>query len=157
MTDGYSAYDAPAREAGIRHATCMAHVWREFHDVLKADRTNSRASEAMTLIGKLYGLESKCAHATPADRLEAQQTALILAAFRTWLHQTGADITPNSALAQAVSYVINSLDGLGTVSRSGYTLGQFAAVSAIPRLRRNNRHPQGPPISAIYQDGVQVV
>ena len=114
MTDRYGAYDRPTQEAGIRHATCMAHVRRKFHDVLKAERKNSHAAEAMTLIGKLYDIEREYAHATPADRLEARQTrsAPILQAFRAWLYQAAATITPKSALGQAMSYAINSLDGL---------------------------------------------
>jgi transposase len=114
MTDDYGAYDRPTREAGIRHAACMAHVRRKFHDVLKADRKNRHAAEAMALIGRLYDVEREYAHATPADRLEARQkkSAPVLQEFREWLYRTGADITPKSALGQAVSYAIKNLDGL---------------------------------------------
>jgi hypothetical protein len=114
MTDRYGAYDAPTRSAGIKHATCMAHVRRNFHDVLKADRKNPHAQEAMALIGKLYEIEREYAHAKPTDRLQARQTqsAPVLRAFRTWLYDRGQTVTPQSALGKAVSYAINSLEGL---------------------------------------------
>ena len=114
MTDRYGAYDAPARNAGIRHAACMAHVRRKFHDVLKADRRNQYAQEAMTLIGKLYEIERDYAHAIPTERLDARHrlSAPVLQALRTWLYRSGAMVVPNSALGQAVSYATNSLNGL---------------------------------------------
>jgi len=114
MTDRYGAYDAPTRDAGIRHAACMAHVRRKFHDVLKADRKNSHAQEAMALIGKLYEIERAHAHTTPAERLTARQTQSkpVLQAFRTWLFRLGETVMPKSALGQAVRYATNSLEGL---------------------------------------------
>lgn len=114
MTDRYGAYDAPARTGGIRHASCMAHVRRKFHDVLKSDKKNRHAAEALTLIGKLYEIERENVHAMPEDRLEARRTksAPVLQAFRSWLYRIGASITPKSALGQAVSYATNSLQGL---------------------------------------------
>jgi transposase len=114
MTDRYSAYEGPTQAAGIRHASCMAHVRRKFHDVLKADRKNRHAQEAMTLIGKLYDIEREYAHASPQDRLAARQTRStpVFEAFRAWLYRMGATVTPKSALGQAVSYATNSLAGL---------------------------------------------
>lgn len=114
MTDRYSAYNAPAKSGGIRHAACMAHVRRKFHDVLKADRSNPHAQEAITLIGQLYTIERDYAHASAAQRLEVRQTqaAPVLRAFRSWLYRTAADGMPKSALGEAVRYAINSLDGL---------------------------------------------
>jgi transposase len=63
---------------------------------------------------RLYDVERQYAHAAPADRLDTRRikSAPLLQEFLPWLYQTGADITPKSALGQAVNYAIKNLDGL---------------------------------------------
>jgi len=47
MSDAYAAYNGPTSRAGIIHASCMAHVRRKFHDVIKIEPHNPQAQKAL--------------------------------------------------------------------------------------------------------------
>lgn len=114
MSDAYSAYARPAKEGGIVHAACMAHVRRNFRAVLKADRRNDKAREAMALIQALYEVEGRHKNSTPQERLEARKTesTAIMNRFRTWLYAEAPGVLPKSSLGKAISYAINQLGKL---------------------------------------------
>lgn len=114
MSDAYAAYDGPAKEGGITHAACMAHVRRNFRAVLKADRRNGKAREAMALIQALYEVEGRHKNSTPQERLEARRTesTAIMNRFRTWLYAEAPGVLPKSSLGKAISYAINQLGKL---------------------------------------------
>jgi transposase len=114
MSDAYAAYDRPAKESGITHAACMAHVRRNFREVLKADSRNEKAQEAMALIQALYAVERRHAQSTPQERFDARMTesTAIMNRFRTWLYAAVPGVLPKSSLGKAIAYAINQLPRL---------------------------------------------
>jgi hypothetical protein len=56
--DGYSAYTQFENTTDIIVSNCWAHARRKFIEAQTFD--NTRASEVLTLIAQLYGIEKKC-------------------------------------------------------------------------------------------------
>jgi transposase len=114
MVDGYGAYPAATHGTGIILAACMAHVRRNFHDIVKADSKNPHAREALSLIGKLYAIERDIADATDDERLAARQekSLPIFEEFRTWLYKQAETALPRSTLGKAVAYAVALLNRL---------------------------------------------
>ena len=111
MTDGYDGYNAVARIDGIERLACWAHVRRRFVEATRVQPKGKRgrADEAVSLIGKLYGVERQCKDAAPEARhLARQQSSVpVLAALRAWMLQHTPLVTPKSALGTALAYMGN--------------------------------------------------
>ena len=92
MTDGYDGYNAIARTPGIERLACWAHVRRRFVDAVRVQPKGKRgkADEAVSLIGKLYGIEREYKDAKLEDRHAARQrvSVPILAELHAWMLQT---------------------------------------------------------------------
>lgn len=58
LVDGYSAYTQFENTPDITVSNCWAHARRKFIDAQSFD--NARASEVLTLIAQLYGVEKEC-------------------------------------------------------------------------------------------------
>ena len=111
MTDGYDGYNAVARIDGIERLACWAHVRRRFVEATRVQPKGKRgrADEAVSLIGKLYGVERQYKDAAPEARhLARQQSSVpVLAALRAWMLQHTPLVTPKSALGTALAYMGN--------------------------------------------------
>lgn len=111
MTDGYDGYNAVARIDGIERLACWAHVRRRFVEATRVQPKGKRgrADEAVSLIGKLYGVEREYKDATPEVRyLARQQSSMpVLAALHAWMLQNTPLVTPKSALGTALAYMGN--------------------------------------------------
>lgn len=111
MTDGYDGYNAVARIEGIERLACWAHVRRRFVDATRVQPKGKRgrADEAVSLIGKLYGVEREHKDAAPQVRhLARQQRSVpVLAELRAWMLQNTPLVTPKSALGTALAYMGN--------------------------------------------------
>lgn len=109
MTDGYDGYNRLARQEGIEHLACWAHVRRRFVDAVKVQSKGRRglADEGVRLIGQLYSLEREHKASTEAERLAARQqrSVPVLAQIRQWLDKTRPGVVPKSALGMALSYL----------------------------------------------------
>jgi hypothetical protein len=114
MTDDYASYNDVVTKQGIIRASCMAHVRRRFNDVLKANKKNRYAADAMSFITGLYQVERDHATDPPAEKLVArqQQSHSIFEQFRTWLYEYAPTVVPKSVLGTAISYAINLLPRL---------------------------------------------
>ena len=111
MTDGYDGYNAVARIDGIERLACWAHVRRRFVEATRVQPKGKRgrADEAVSLIGKLYGVERQYKDAAPEARhLARQQSSVpVLAALHAWMLQHTPLVTPKSALGTALAYMGN--------------------------------------------------
>jgi transposase len=111
MTDGYDGYNAVARINGIERLACWAHVRRRFVEATRVQPKGkrARADEAVSLIGKLYGVERENKDAAPEVRhLARQQRSVpVLAELRAWMLQNTPLVTPKSALGTALAYMGN--------------------------------------------------
>jgi len=121
MCDGYSAYPAAANQLHVTLAACMAHVRRQFHDILKGDPKNLHAQEALELIGALYAIERDCAALSTAERLAQRQLRSHpkFDEFRAWLYAKVASVAPSGALGKAVAYAVNLLPRLEVYLNDG--------------------------------------
>jgi len=54
QTDGYAGYNALGEREGVRHAGCLAHVRRKFHDVLQTGG-EKKAGKAQTVVSRCKG------------------------------------------------------------------------------------------------------
>jgi transposase len=108
MSDAYAAYNEPSRNSGIVQAACMAHVRRKFHDVLKIEKSNRMANEALGYIKALYDIERAYTDKPPNERLKARQekSVPIMKSFWKWLVAEGGQVRPGSTLGKAISYTI---------------------------------------------------
>ena len=108
MSDAYSAYNGPSRNAGIVQAACMAHVRRKYHDVLKIEKGNQKAQTAMGYIKALYDIEREHTDDPPDLRLAARQekSRPIMERFWEWLMAEAAHVIPGSTLGKAINYTI---------------------------------------------------
>ena len=82
--DGYSAYTQFENTPDIIVSNCWAHARRKFIDAGSFD--NAKASEVLTLIAQLYGVEKHCReHDFTTDQIKKarqQQSVRILAAIQ---------------------------------------------------------------------------
>jgi len=109
MCDGYGAYPSAVKELPITLAACMAHVRRKFVDVLKADRNNVYAHQAMNFIQDLYEIERKTAGLTDSEILSMRKVEAkpVFEDFQKWLYQASSFVLPKSSLGTAISYTVD--------------------------------------------------
>lgn len=94
--DAYVAYNEPSRNSGIVQAAYMAHARRKFHDVLKIEKGNSMANEALGYIKALYDVERDYSDKPPDERQKARQekSVPIMKSFWKWLVAAGGRVRP---------------------------------------------------------------
>jgi transposase len=112
LSDAASIYDVLYRESGIIAVYCWAHVRRAFWRALPTDK--SLATEALSIISKLFEVERQCALIAMPERtrVRAERARPLLALFDAWiaLHRGREDI--GAPLQAAIGYSINQRDGL---------------------------------------------
>ena len=117
QTDGFSGYDFLDRQAGVRHAGCLAHVRRKFMEVVKAqgkNRSSGSADQALAIIQQLYGLEKEAKQWSPAmiAAMRAEKARPIMENFHLWLTKRASQTPPKGLLGKAISYTLNQWDRL---------------------------------------------
>ncbi len=119
QTDGFSGYDFLDRQAGIRHAGCLAHVRRKFMEVVKAqgkNRTSGSADQALAIIQQLYGLEkeARVKQWSPAmiATMRAEKARPLMETFHQWLTKRAMQTPPKGLLGRATSYTLKQWDRL---------------------------------------------
>jgi transposase len=106
-SDGYAGYGAITRDPKITGLGCWAHARRKFikaQQALPKGQTSPKLQQALSLIGKLYGVERQAKDLKPDERhaLRQTQAAPILAQFKAWLERQ--DVNPQGLLGKAVAY-----------------------------------------------------
>jgi transposase len=111
QADGYAGFDRLYNEADpdhpIKEAACWAHVRRKFYDI-QVGTDSPVASEALTRIGELYGIETEIRGQPAAARQQVRQARAgpKLEAFHQWLIATARQLSKKSDLAGAVHYAL---------------------------------------------------
>lgn len=110
QTDGYDGYNAVVAANGLVHVGCWAHARRRFSDAVKAQgkkRKRGKAHRGLTLIRKLYRVESQAKKLTPEKRYGHRQRHAkpVLEELRTWLDQSLPQVPPTSATGKALHYL----------------------------------------------------
>lgn len=123
MTDDYAGYNAIAAQEGVERLGCWAHARRKFIEAQKAQPKGKtgRADMALNLINKLYGIERDTKDADDARRYETRQSQsqAILTQLKAWLDKTLGQVTPQSALGKAVSYLASNWSKLIRYTEAG--------------------------------------
>lgn len=108
QTDGYSVYDEFAARKSITGVGCMAHARRYFVDAQMVDP--DRAEWMLLRMQQLYAVEhyAREHQLSFARRHEKRQenAAPIMKEIKTWLDEHVQSVLPQSAIGQAVRYML---------------------------------------------------
>src|SRR6202789_747890 len=111
QADGYAGFDRLYNDQDphhpIKEAACWAHVRRKFYDIhVAAD--SPIASEALTRIGELYGIEAEIRGQSPETRQQVRQARAgpKLTDLHHWLIATVKKLSKKSDLAGAIHYAL---------------------------------------------------
>lgn len=107
QVDGYQAYE----KTQARLAGCWAHARRKFIEAkqVQGKKKTGKADVVLSLIQKLYGIESKIKDKTPAEKYEARQLQAkpIIDKLHKWLEQNQPRLVGKTKLAEAANYLAN--------------------------------------------------
>jgi transposase len=135
LTDGYSGYNALARQRGVAgHAACGAHVRRKFVEAAEGRRNTAAAHQMVALIAKLYAVERDVRDSTPDERKAAREarTKPILEKIEAWLDEKAPKVLPKGLLGQDIAYTRELWPQLTTFHEDGHIpLDNNAAENAI--------------------------
>jgi len=123
LSDGYSAYSALAKEAGIAgHAACWAHVRRKFVEAAEGRKNTAAAHQMVALIGQLYAVERALRESTPQERKAARQerSKPILDKIKAWLEEKVNKTLPKGLLGTAIAYALGLWPQLTTFLEDGH-------------------------------------
>jgi len=116
VSDAYAVYTSLQNENNIsfRRAGCMAHARRKFVEAARGGDT--RAEEAVRLIGKLYEVEKEAREAgldhAALQKVREEKSRPILDELRAWLANSLA-VLPKSPLGKAIGYAEDNWTALG--------------------------------------------
>jgi transposase len=110
---GYSGFNDLYRTGNVSEVACMAHVWRKFVDIHKAQGL-SIALEAIKRIAQLYDVEKDVRGQPPEVRMKARQSRSkpIFDDLETWLQTQLPKISGKSSLAKAIRYALTRMKKL---------------------------------------------
>jgi transposase len=123
LTDGYSAYNALAREPGIAgRAACWAHVRRKFVEAAQGRKNTAAAHHMVALIGKLYAIERELRDSSPAECKAAREARSkpILDKIKAWLDEKAPKVLPKGLLGRAIAYTLGLWPQLTTFLEDGH-------------------------------------
>jgi transposase len=114
QSDGFSGYEAIARQPGIIHVGCWFHARRKFHDVVKAsggEGSKSLAQEALNMIAGIYAVEHEADERELSfegrAELRKEKSLPILNTFKAWLDNLVGKTSEKSLLGKAINYALN--------------------------------------------------
>ncbi|WP_068978925.1 IS66 family transposase [Aeromonas sp. EERV15] len=117
--DGYRVY---ASLEGVSLSCCWAHARRKFKDALLAQpKKTGKTSHALSTTQKLYAIEQLARALSPEARCQLRQEKAgpLLMAFKVWLVESQAQLTPKSYVGEAINYVLNQWDALNRYLENG--------------------------------------
>jgi transposase len=119
QVDGYQAY----AQTQATLVGCWAHARRKFIEAKQVQGNNKtgKADVALSLIQKLYGIESKLKDKTTEEKYEIrqQQTKPILDKLHQWLEQNQPRLIGKTKLAEAANYLANQWPKLNIYLEDG--------------------------------------
>jgi len=123
QTDGYAGYHELQARACIIAVGCWAHVRRKFMDIVKINKTEGKAFEAIKIIKQLYAIEKQARESQLAfDGIKSLRQAKakpIIDEFKNWLEKTLLGVPTQSPLAKAIQYTLNQWSMLLTYVDKG--------------------------------------
>lgn len=113
QVDGYVGYDATCKQENVTRLGCFDHARRYYVEAQKAiPKSNtkiSKASIAISKMGKLYTIEREIERLTPEQRYtERQKRSMpLLEEFKSWVDETIKKVDRDSLTWKALSYTQN--------------------------------------------------
>lgn len=121
QSDGYEAYDQFCGIEGVTGAACWAHARRKFVDALKENQ--ELATQAIVMIGKLYGVERKADEAgmdaVQRKELRQKEAYPVIRLMEKWCVDTYATVLESSLLGRATAYTYSLIDRLSVYVNDG--------------------------------------
>lgn len=121
QVDGYAAYEKTAAEL----AGCMAHARRKFMDAkvikTKSKAKTGKADVALSLIGKLYGIEGHLKTKSSDEKYQVRQAKSkpLMDKLNRWVLDNKEKVPPKSKLGEALTYWQNQAHKLETYLTDG--------------------------------------
>lgn len=107
QVDGYQAYE----QTQATLAGCSAHARRKFIEAkqVQGNKKTGKADVVLSLIQKLYGIESKAKDKTPDEKHEirTEQSRPVIDKLRLWVEQNQPRLIGKTKLAEAANYLAN--------------------------------------------------
>lgn len=107
QVDGYAAYE----KTQATLACCWSHARRKFIEAkeVQGKKRTGKADVVLSLIQKLYGIESKAKDKTPVEKHEirTQQSRPVIDKLRLWLEKNQPRLIGKTKLAEAANYLAN--------------------------------------------------
>ncbi|MCP5071648.1 MAG: IS66 family transposase [bacterium] len=119
VADAYPGYDKLFTQGGATEVACWAHTRRKFKTAASSEPT--LATEALALIGELYGIEKLGREFDPKERsaLRMRESLPRLQALRDWFAKTRATVLDKGPLAGAIDYALSNWAALERYVRDG--------------------------------------
>lgn len=137
QTDGYTGYNAAAKDAAV-HAGCWAHVRRYFVDAVKVNKLDPVAVDFVQRLDSLFAVDREAGNAkmTLPERaaLRRDKSAPIVAGIHEKLLAVQGTVLPKSKLGEAVDYA------LGQWPRMTVFL-DYAEIELSNNLAENSMRP----------------
>lgn len=120
QVDGYAGY----QQTDAKLVGCFAHVRRKFIEAQKVQvkGKTGKADWAISLLQKLYRLESGIKHESPVQKqhIRQQQATPLLEQFKDWLDKSALQVPPKSAIGKAVAYSLRQWSKLERYLEEGH-------------------------------------
>jgi transposase len=121
--DCYKAYVALGQREQLQHVACLAHARRYFVDVAKSSKKEGLAHQVITLMAKLYHIESKLkeSKATPACifMTRVKEAKPILTQIKDLMDEAKLKVPPKSPLGAALFYSLTHWEALNAYLYDG--------------------------------------
>jgi transposase len=117
--DGYQAYDAYDKTAGITLLACWAHARRKFEQSLDNDKL--RSEYAMEKIRQLYLIEREAEEMNADQRkaLRQDKSVPVLQELKAWMMNQLNEVLPKSPIGRAIQYTLGLWDRLERYTQDG--------------------------------------
>ncbi|QDP02765.1 IS66 family transposase [Thalassotalea sp. PS06] len=108
QVDGYQAY----AQTDATLVACLAHMRRKFIEAKGNNKKAGKADVALSLIGKLYGIEQGLPGKTAEEKYQGRQQLAkpIVDKLHQWLLDHKDKIPPKTALGKAILYSLNQFE-----------------------------------------------
>jgi transposase len=108
--DAYAGYDHIYKDGSIQEVGCWAHARRKFYEATVPSTNASIASDTLTRIGKLYGVEDTIRGQDPASRvaMRKEESLPLIEALFEWWKKSLSKLPKHSLTAKAIQYALNN-------------------------------------------------
>jgi transposase len=116
QADGYEVYDRLCRDRDdLILAGCWAHTRRKFVDAKSTGKKAGAAQQALSLIARIYRVETDLAELPRDEQFIAERKAQVLPVLeklKIWLDAKALHVPPQTNLGKAVTYALGQWDKL---------------------------------------------